>query len=100
MKNIDKNHAEVLLTIGLSLVKNGDKNFVAYNSRFLGYSQTDKYGIYCANLEDYYFLNEFCFGYTGTGTLQIIDIYKTKKGMKYGLAEVSMSVYAFWEIIE
>ena len=97
----DTNAEKRLLNKGIYLIEDFGCHFVAYNTKFLGYSYDDEYAICGESTKDSVVLNEFCFGYDGQHhELHLIHVYQTKRGKKYAAIEISMGVYAFWKIIE
>ena len=89
------------LKIAVGMIETYDGHFVAYNTKFLGYNYDDNYIIRGQSIKNSKSLNEFCFGYDGTyEQLHLLHVYETKSGLKYASIEISMGVYAFWEIID
>lgn len=90
-----------LLENGIGLIEHLNCNYVAYNTKFLGYNYRGYYVINGESTRDSKSLDEFCYGYDGENhELHLLNIYQTKKGKKYAATEVSMCVYGFWDIIE
>ncbi len=88
------------MEVAISRIKNFKDTFVAYNTRFLGLSPTDNFVINGENTRDDKPINEFCFGYDDDGNLQILNVFKTKEGVKYAATELLMSLYGYWLILE
>ena len=90
-----------LLDDGIGLIENFGNHFVAYNTKFLGYSYDGEYVIRGKSTKDSIALREFCFGYDGQyNELQLLHVYQMKCGKKYAATEISMCVYAYWDILE
>lgn len=75
------------------------KKFVAYNTKFLGVSNSDNFIINGESTKNAKSLSEFCYGYDKIyEELQILNVFETTSGIRFAAAEIAMSVYAFWEI--
>lgn len=98
---MDNNERAICLLEGAILrIKKFKDIFVAYNTRFLGVSPTDDFIINGEKTEPSVATNEFCFGYDSNGGLHVLNVYKTKNGVKYAAQEIAWSLYGFWLILE
>ncbi|MCH5159564.1 MAG: hypothetical protein J1F66_01780 [Clostridiales bacterium] len=97
----DSKKEKILLDKGIGLIEHFNYHFVAYNTKFLGYSQNDNYIIRGENSNNSQLLHEFCYGYDDLHhELHLLKVYQTKQGKKYAAIEISNCVYAFWDILE
>ena len=100
-KKHNPNREKILLNQGIGLIENYDCRFVAYNTKFLGYSYDGYYVINGKHTKNSKSLNEFCYGYDGKHhELQLLHVYLIDDKIKYATTEVLMGIYAFWNIIE
>lgn len=89
-----------LLEEGLSAIRNFGDFFVAYNTKYLGHRFSDEFIINGKSTKNSKPLNEFCYGYDGEHKqLHLLRVYEMQNGAKYAAIEISMSVYAFWDIL-
>lgn len=97
--DLDKKRAKVLIETGLGLMKDFDEMFVAYNTVFLGESHNDSFVIDGEDTSFSKSRKEFCYGYDlRYHQLQLLHVRETKSGKKFAIAEISMSVFAFWRV--
>lgn len=98
MKN-DKHRQLMLLELGIGNIKTYNKKFVAYNTKFLGVSNSDNFIINGESTKNAKSLNEFYYGYDKMyEELHILNVFETTSGIRFAAAEIAMSIYAFWEI--
>ncbi len=89
----------MLLERATQIIKNFDRHFVAYNTKFIGISHNDDFRINGYKTKNSKLLNEICFGYDGHyHQLHLLNIYETECGYKFASTEISMGVYAYWEV--
>lgn len=89
------------LKIAVGMIETYDGHFVAYNTKFLGYSTNDDFYINGKNTYNAKSINEFCFGYDGDyKQLHILHVYELADGTKFASTEIIMGLYAYWEILE
>ncbi len=97
--DLERKRAKVLMETGLGLMNDFDEIFVAYNTVFLGESHNDSFFIDGENTSFSKSRNEFCYGYDlRYNQLQLLHVRETNSGKKFAIAEVSMSVFAFWRV--
>ena len=101
MAQINEREREIEeLKRGLTLIEDFGSRFVQYNTKYLGCSFNDEYIIKGKSTNNSSSLNEFCYGYDGEHhQLHLLHIYQMNCGIKYASIEISMCVYAFWEIL-
>lgn len=100
MKKSNNERARMLLNTAIGKINNFSDSFVAYNTKFLGLSKDDVFIINGEDVSNSTSTHEFCFGYDSNGDLQLINVYKTKKGQKYAAQELFWSLYGYWLIEE
>lgn len=99
MKN-DEQRQINLLELGIGYIKNFGKKFVAYNTKFIGISNSNEYVVNGESTKKANPRSEFCYGYDEAyKELHILDVYETANGKRFAVNEIAISTYAFWEIL-
>ena len=91
----------LLLELGIGKIKSFNMAFKAYNTEFLGSSNTDCYIIDSISSREGKATREFCYGYDGVyHQLQLLDIYELPNGKIFASTEISNGFYAFWRVLK
>lgn len=99
MKNEEQRQIH-LLELGIGYIKNFDKKFVAYNTKFIGASKSSEFIINGESTKKAKPRNEFCYGYDKEyKELHLLNVYETINGTRFAINEIALSTYAFWEIL-
>ncbi len=100
-KKFDANKVILLLESIIDNIKNFNCKFIAYNTKFLGTSNSEVYKIKGKNTKDSTDINVCCFGYDNIyEDLHILNVYEFYDGKKYAMTEISNGLYAFWDILD
>ena len=99
MLEYDSKREIMQLERAATIVKNFDGHFVAYNTKFLGVSSNNDFSIKGHKVKNSRPINEICFEYDGQyHQLHLLNVYETDFGEKFASTELSMGIYAYWEI--